>query len=878
MPELPTGTVTFFFSDIEGSTRLLQQCGDRWPSLLERHAELLRATFARHGGVELGTEGDSFFAVFPSAPQAVSGAVEAQRSLNDEPWPVETPIRVRIGLHTGEGVLAGANYVGLDVHRAARIMSAAHGGQILVSAATEALVRGALPDGVDLLDIGEHRLRDLPGAERLFMVAGSGLRRSFPPPRGVAVAVANLPAELTSFVGREEEIRRVLALLEQHRVVTLSGPGGTGKTRLSVRIALEARDAQSDGVYFVPLADIREVELVLPTIGHVVGLVDPGRSPLERLAEHLSGKQVLLVLDNLEQVIEAARDVAELLARATSVRVLCTSRSPLHIYGEVEFPVPPLPMPDPREVPPDASIVRYPAVALFAERARAVRPDFAVTDDNAEAVAEICWRLDGLPLALELTAARIRLLTPQAIAERLVHRLEVGGGGGRDRPERQQSLRGAISWSYDLLDEGERRFFAAMAAFRGGADLDAIAAVTSDDGVDPLDAVASLVDKSLARQEELADGSVRFGMLETIREYAEERLAERDDAETTRRRHAVHFLELAEELSPRLFDDKAALDRMEREHDNLRAAITWCQERGEVELALRFLPACWRFWQIRFHLPEAAERATRTVELPGVADHPSLLAAAEEAAGGIFYWQGDFNRARHHYERALEIQRRIGDDAAVANALYNASSSYIIDLDHVGTGVDPRGLEYVREALELYRRIGDRHGEGRVLWASMDAHIFDGERERAREVGREVLEIFREVGDRFMEAWTEYMLGTNENLAGQGKAAAAFMRRALDYFAENEDRSGFSLAFDGFAASAYHQGMVEVAMRLAGAANALQRTGGSQLGKLNREWSNFHPERLLEDPRMASEYEAGKAMDEAAAIDLARTIPFEERA
>jgi predicted ATPase/class 3 adenylate cyclase len=878
MSELPTGTVTFFFSDIEGSTRLLQQCGDRWPTLLERHSQLLRAAFAAHGGIELSTEGDSFFAVFPSASEGVLAAIDAQRAFAEEPWPAETPVRIRIGLHTGEGTLSGANYVGLDVHRAARIMSAAHGAQVLVSATTRELVHGAVPDGVDLVDIGEHRLRDLPEAERLFTAVAPGLQRSFPPPRGVAVAVANLPAELTSFVGREEEIRRVIDLLAEHRVVTLTGPGGTGKTRLSVRVALEARDTNPDGVYFVPLADIREVELVLPTIGHVVGLVDPGRSPLERLSEHLAEKQAMLVLDNLEQVIDAARDVAELLGRATNVRVLCTSRSPLHIYGEVEFPVPPLPMPDPREVPPDATIVRYPAVALFVERARAVRPDFAVSDDNAAAVAEICWRLDGLPLAVELAAARIRLLTPQAIAERLVHRLEVGGGGGRDRPERQQSLRGAISWSYELLDDDERRFFAAVATFRGGADLDAIAAVTSDDGVDPLDAVASLVDKSLIRQEELPDGSVRFGMLETIREYAEERLVERDDAEATRRRHAVHYLELAERLSPRLFDDKAALDRMEREHDNLRAAITWSQERGEIELALRFLPACWRFWQIRFHLPEAAERATRTVNLPGVEEHPALLAAAEEATGGILYWQGDFNSARHHYERALEIQRSIGDDAAVANALYNAASSYIIDLESVGSGVDPRGLAYVREALELYRRIGDRHGEGRVLWASMDAHVFNGERDRARAVGREVLDIFREVGDRFMEAWTEYMLGTNENLAGEGKTAAAHMRRALDYFAENEDRSGYSLAFDGFAASAYHQGMVEVAMRLTGAASALQQTGGSELGKLNREWSDFHPERLLEDPRMAAEYEAGKMMEPAAAIDLARSIPSEEPA
>lgn len=873
MPELPSGTVTFLFSDIEGSTRLLQASGDRWPELLGRHAEIVRAALARYRGAEVSTEGDSFFAAFERAADAVAAAVEIQRGLDAEPWPAEEAVRVRIGLHTGDGTIADGTYVGLDVHRAARIMAAGHGGQILASAATESLVRGSLGDGVDLADLGEHRLRDLPNPERLFMVVAAGLRRSFPPPRGSAVTVANLPTELTSFIGREDEIRRIRGLLAAHRVVTLTGPGGTGKTRLSLRVAQAAIEAYPDGVYFVPLADIREVELVLPTIGHVVGLVDPGRSSLERLSEHLAGKRVLLVLDNLEQVIEAGRDIAVLVATVATLSLLATSRSPLDIYGEVEFPVPPLPMPDPREVPPDATIVRYPAVQLFVDRARAARPDFGVTDENAAAVAEICWRLDGLPLAVELAAARIRLLSPQAIVERLAHRLDIGGGGGRDRPERQQSLRGAIAWSYDLLTDAERQFFAAMAPFRGGADLDAIARVTSEDGIDRLDAVASLVDKSLMRQEELPDGTVRFGMLETIREYADERLAERDDAERTRRRHAIHFLELAEGLAPQLLEDSRAPDRMEREHDNLRAAITWCQDRGEVELALRFLPACWRFWQIRFLLPEAAERATRTVGLRGVDDHPALLAAAEEAVGGIFYWQGDFERARTHYERALEIQREIGDAAAVANALYNAASAYVLDFQHVGRRVHSRGIAYLEEALDLYRGIGDRHGEGRVLWASLDVHILNGDYQSAREVGRNVLTIFREVGDRFMEAWTDYMLGTNENIAGDARRAAAHLRRSLDYFEEHNDWSGYALAFDGFAASAYRHGMTDLAMRLAGAASALQRMGGSELGRLNREWGDFHPERLLEDPGMAAQYEAGRSMGVSEASELSRTIP-----
>ena len=875
MPELPTGTVTFLFSDIEGSTRLLQACGDRWPAILARHGELLRAAFRRHDGHELGTEGDSFFVAFASAPAALAAAVEAQRALEAEPWPAEERIRARIGLHTGEATVSNGNYVGLDVHRAARIMSAGHGGQVLISASTEALVRGALPPDASITDLGEHQLRDLPAPERLYAVIAEGLLHSFPPPRSTAISVTNLPAELTSFIGREDEVARVLEALDQHRLVTLTGPGGTGKTRLAARLAREAAVSNPGGVFFVPLTDIREVELVLPTIGHVVGLPDPGRRPLERLAEHLAGRRALLVLDNLEQVIDAAPDLAELLARAPELSLLATSRSPLRIYGEFEFPVPPLQLPDPAGLVPGTDIERYPAVALFVERARAVRPDFTVTAENAAAVAEICWRLDGLPLAIELAAARVRILSPQAIVGRLDRSLDLGVSSARDRSERQQTLRGAIAWSHDLLDDTERRFFARLAVFRGSADLDAINAVAADDGGDLLDVVADLADKSLLRQSEAADGSVRFGMLETIREYAEERLDESDEEDAIRRRHAAHYLGLAEHRSEQLGgpDRKAALDAMGREHDNLRAAIDWSQASGEVEMALRFAIACWRYAQIRGYLPEAAERTRRTLELEGVERFPELLARAEEAAGGIRYWQGDFEGAGAHYTRALDLQRQHGDDAAVANALYNLAMADIIDAKPSESPIGPDALRYIDEALELYRRLGDRNGEANAMWAAMDAHIFELDAEGARELGRQCLAIFAEVGDRVMEAWTHYMLGLNENLSGMPAAAAAELRQALEYFVETEDRSGYALTFDGLAASAFHQGDLRLAARLAGAANAVQRSGGTHLARLNRMWSGFEPERLLSEPGLAAEYQAGARLEPEAMIALARSVP-----
>ena len=868
MPELPTGTVTFFFSDIEGSTRLLQSCGVRWPELLARHGELMRRALGRHGGFEVGTEGDSFFAAFDSASAAVAASVDAQRALAAEEWPTGEMIRVRIGIHTGEAVVADDDYVGLDVHRAARIMSAGHGGQILVSAATEELARASLPDELRLVDLGEHQLRDLSATEHLFQVAGDGLIDSFPPLRGVTVNPTNLPLQLTSFIGREEETSAVLAQLAEHRIVTLTGPGGTGKTRLGLHVASSASKDFSGGVYFVALAEIREVELVLPTIGQVLGLVDPGRKPLERIPELVAGRRVLLVLDNLEQVVEAAGDLAELVRRAPDLCLLVTTRIALHVYGEVEYPVPPLPMPDPRDIPLDASIERFPAVTLFVERARAVRPDFAITEQNAAAVAEICWRLDGLPLAIELAAARIRLLSPQAMLDRLGDRLELGRASAGDRPERQQTLRGAIAWSYDLLGEEDGRFFACFSVFHGGADLEAIERVVMA-GRDPLEQVASLLDKSLLRQEETDDGAARFRMLETIREFAAERLEEREDAEAVGRAAAIYYLDLVEGLATSVLSPESRAVRvMEREHDNIRAGIAWSVEH-DPEMALRWLSSCWRFWQMRGHLPEARERARAILALDGIERHHRLLAAAEEATGGIHYWEGDMPTAQNHYLRALEIQRSIGDEPAVANALYNVAASFSIDFGQPLQPVPPDVLEAIEEALEIYRRLGDRGGEGNVLWAKMNAHIFAQEHDEARRLGRECLAIFDEVGNGFMKAWTHYMLGSNENIAREPEIARKHLRAALEHFMESDDLSGLSLGFDGLAASAYLLGDHGTAMRLAGAARALQATGGTQLGVLNRAWNEFDPDRMMADPECAAAWEEGKRMGASQAADFA---------
>ena len=867
MTEIPTGTVTFLFTDIEGSTRLAQDLGAGWPPLLERHREIARAAWAAQHGVEIGTEGDSFFVVFTSAPQAAAAAVAVQRGLAAEAWPEGAQIRSRMGMHTGEGVLSGGSYVGLDVHRAARIANAGHGGQVLLSATTRALVEGSLPTGVTLREMGEHRLKDLSRPERIWDLVIEGVASDFPPPRTLNAVPNNLPMQLTSFLGRQREIAEGRQLLIDGRLLTLTGPGGTGKTRLSLQIAADATDRFPDGIYFVPLGTISQSDLVLPTIAQVLGLVDPGTRPLDRLVEHIGAKCFLLVLDNFEQVNDAAPQIAELLARAPKISILVTSRRPLRVSGEQEFPVPPLGVPDPKHLPDLEQLSTYESVALFTERAMAVRPDFAVTSANAPAVAEICVRLDGLPLAIELASARVRVLTPQAIMERLGDRLKLLSGGSRDLPERQQTLRGAIAWSYDLLDEADQRVFARLAVFEGGATLEAIERVVfePDDAADPLDALTSLVDKSLVRQESDPDGEPRFRMLSTIREFAIERLDEQDESEEMGERHAAWVLALVQEGASGLFgpDQKAILDRDEREHDNIRAALARAIAHGHAEMAMQIFAASWRFWQMRGYLAEAREHAETVLALAGSADHPDARAAALEAAGGIAYWQGQLNVARRWYEEAVEIARASGDDSRIANAIYNLSFTFTLEHEDQ---VQARLL--AKEAVEIYRRLGDEAGIGRSLWGEANTYYFFRDFAGGIDLAEEALEIFRRLDDRFMIGWTLYMLALY-NLTLDRRAMRRLLEEALPLFTQIEDKSGYGMIFDAFAALFWTEGDVERAIRLAGYASALEASTGAGLARINRESADFYPATLTTDPELAAAFAEGQRMTVEQATELA---------
>lgn len=870
MATLPTGTVTFLFTDIEGSTRLLESLGAGYPPVLERHHMLLRAAITAESGTEVSTEGDAFFAVFASAPSAVAAVTEAQRMLAVEPWTADAPVRVRMGLHSGEGVLGGDNYVGLDVHRAARVASAGHGGQVLLSGSTQALAVGSLPVGVTLVDLGQHRLKDLSRPEHLWQLSIDGLPSVFPPPKTLEATPNNLPLQLTSFLGRQREVDEVTALVNANRLVTLTGPGGTGKTRLALQVAAEASDRFPDGVYFVALEPITRPELLLPTIAQAVGLVDAGAATADRLVEHFGDRSFLLVLDNFEQVDAAAPQVGELLSRAARLTILATSRSPLRVYGEREFPVPPLGLPDPRHLPDLEQFSAFESVALFVERAVAVRPDFAVDNQNAPAVAEICVKLDGLPLAIELAAARVRVLSPLAILDRLSDQLGLLSGGARDLPARQQTLRGAIAWSHDLLDEADKAAFACISVFAGGSSLEAIELVCFDKAAraSALDIVSSLVDKSLLREEQSPSGEPRFRMLETIRQFAGEQLEARGQRDEFRARHAGEILSLVEQWAPQalMADSRVFLDRYEMERDNIRAAVAWAIETQATEPALRLLAACWRYWQIRGYLVEAGGMAEQILALPRAPDFPLLYGAALEAGGGIAYWQADEEKARAWYGAALDLARASGDDRVLANALYNQTFTYALSSDD-----QLQARVVASEALEVNRRLGDDAGIARSLWALASAEYFFGKMDAAREALKEALAIFRKVNDTFMVAWSLHMTGM-VNLRIDPEIARTSLREGLEMFLEANDVTGYALIFDGFAFLAHADGDVIRALQLAGFAATAEKRAGTGLNAYNREVSDFHPEALLTTPEYQAAYAEGQHMslERAAAIALER--------
>ena len=823
MSALPTGTVTFLFTDIEGSTKLIQRLGDEARPVFSRHDAIVRKAIEGAGGVVVRTEGDSFFAAFSSGPAALSAAVVAQRNLATAEWPEGASVRVRMGLHSGEGNLGGDDYIGLDVHRAARIAASAHGGQIVVSAATHALA-GDLP-GVENRDLGEHRFKDLLHPERVYQVDVDGLPTEFPPLASLSAIPNNLPLELTSFVDRPE-VAAAGALLGLHRLLTLTGPGGTGKTRLALQIAADLSD-RYDGVYFIPLAAVSDTSMVAMAISSTLGLSHTAEDPVVRLGRYLADRAFLLVLDNFEQVLDAAPVVAKLLMASPKLNVIVTSRAGLRIAGEQEFPVPPLAVPNGKR---DVETLRLiGSVTLFVERAMAARPGFALDAENADAVAEITRRLDGLPLAIELAAARVKILPPQTMLQRLGGSLDLLESNRRDLPDRQRTLRGAITWSYDLLDEQERRLVRLMSVFRGGATLAMIEDVcsrVSGASMGLLGLLESLVDHSLVRPDEQG-GEPRFGMLATIRNFAWEELKASDECGAVESAHLDAFMEFAERVGPLLtgVDQVRTLLLVDAERDNVRAAHTFAVETTKAAAANRLVAALWRYWHMRGLIPEGRERVRAALALdPGDA---ALRARSLEAAGGLAYWANDMAAALDLYRDALREAGVAGDERLVGFAHYNlAFPSMMADPSAMNVAA---GIEQLDAAEAIFAKTGDALGLASVAWGRSMVAIGQEDFPAVAELGLRANEMFRQAGDTFMAAWSKH----NAELAfirlGDLARALPLAEEALDVFAAAGDVSGITLTLGNLVFIALALGEYEIGLRLWGGVDAIAGRSGVNL-------------------------------------------------
>jgi predicted ATPase/class 3 adenylate cyclase len=703
---LPVGTVTFLFTDIEASTRLLTRLGRAYDEVLAAHSNVIREAIASHDGVEVSTEGDAFFAVFTRATDAVQAAAQAQGALASHDWPPDVSVRVRMGLHTGEGRLGGDNYVGLDVNRAARIAAAGHGGQVLVSEATHALALEGLSPSLAFRDLGIHRLKDLPEPQRIWQLEIEGLPGDFPALRSDTPA-GNLPIPATSFIGRTEELAAVVGLIRDHRLVTLTGAGGTGKTRLSLAAAHHLREAFPGGAWFVAMQDARDRASVIAAIAAALGVRETYERDVEAgVRAYLRDRRLLLVLDNFEQVVDTGAPlVAELLAEAPDLHVLITSRAVLRVADEHEWQVPPLGLPDPDRLPPLGALGRFEALALFVQRARAVAPGFALTDENSRAVTAICRRLDGLPLGIELAAARVKVLAPEAILDRLEHQLPVLSTAARDVPDRQRTLHSTIDWSFDLLDPPLSRLLLRLATFSGGWTLEAADAVANPDGelgLDTLDGIVSLVDNSLVRPMPAGD-EPRFTMLQVIREYSSEKLDAEPEGQDIRRRHALWVAALAERARPELrrTDLREWQNRLRTEEENIRSALRWALDSGEAELGLRIAASLWDFWHYWAEVREGITWLESLLALPAAAGPTVARADGLNALGGLVYWQGRAERAWDLYEEAVSIRRELGDPRALADALYQSAWAAALGVDiKLATA---RALE----AADLFRQAGD---------------------------------------------------------------------------------------------------------------------------------------------------------------------------
>ena len=800
--------MAFLFTDIEGSTRLARSLVDDYESLLERHRSILREAFKRHAGFEVGTEGDSFFVAFSSPLQALRAAEEAQRALTAAEWPAGADLRVRMGLHVGEAKRRGGDYVGLEVHRAARIAAAGHGGQVLVSQAMAAVLGDRLPEDLTLRDLGEYRLKDFDAPAHLYQLAGSGLRAEFPALRSVGRELTNLPPELTSFVGREAELAEVAKLIDAHRLVTLIGVGGTGKTRLMRQVAAELVGRRADGVWLAELAPVTSPELIVREVAGALGVADePGRAVIDTLVDFLRSKSLALLLDNCEHVVATAADlVVRLLASCPSLTVLATSREALGVDGERVFQVPSLVVPDPvrldewhdegSAVLPEA-VANADAVRLFVDRARAALSSFSLTPANAEAVVEICRRLDGIPLAIELAAARITHLSAQEIALGLGDRFRLLTGGRRSAVPRQQTLQALIDWSWDLLSDTDRNVLRRLSVFAGGCTLEAAAAVTRRDEdpnpgklSDTLDGLGRLVDRSLVEAER--GDATRYRLLETIRQYAADRLAAADEVAETRDRHLEFFMGLALRAEPALRGPEMVpwLRRLDAEVDNLRAALEWSLEANPTA-ALRLSVAMSGYWRSRSWGFEAVERLARAaglaLSLPPapptkIREQTILVARVLAAAGYASALWADATTGHPWAEQAAALARQADDGEALSEALG------AVGMTRVFSGQRGGIRDLLDELVELAESRRDWWTLGMIQTSFAYAELAEGDLGAADARLVKGTEAADRSGNPFVMAFVAGSRGEVSGMTGQTAEAREWLGRAMAAWEEMGDR------------------------------------------------------------------------------------------
>jgi predicted ATPase/class 3 adenylate cyclase len=772
--ELPGGTVTFLFTDVESSTRFLHELGaERYAEELAEHRRVVRDAVARHGGVEVDTQGDAFFVAFPTAPDALQAAALAQEEL------ASRTLQARMGLHTGTPLLTDEGYIGADVHRAARIAAAGHGGQVLVSASTAALVGSV--DGLPLVDLGLHRLKDLSAPERISQLGG----REFPALK--SLHRTNLPTPATPFLGRDSERAEVAALLGRTRLLTLTGPGGTGKTRLGLQTAADAADQYPDGIFWVPLAPLRDCELVLDAAGQALGARGS-------LGEYISDRSLLLLFDNFEHLLDAAPELGQLLADCPRLQLMVTSREVLRLPGEQAYPVPPLEPDDGTE--------------LFLARARAARPDFT----QSPAVAELCTRLDNLPLALELAAARVRVLTPAQLLERLSQRLDLLTGT-RGVDPRQQTLRATIAWSFELLDEGERRLFARLAVLFGSWSLESAESICDAD----IDTLESLVDKSLV----LVREENRFWMLETIREYAVGVLAESGEGDELRRRHAHYFLDWAESVEPELHRSRQGewLERLERDLPNLRAALQWAASFDDG-VGLRLATALGQLWFKHGHLREGRRWLEEFLDHPtGEAKTRASASAALAVLGTIV---GDFPEAGRRAAEAIRLADQLGEASTGAWARLALGRTVIAEGDHERA----RGLFREAEALGLSEAEAETVAVARFN-LGYDS-LSGGDYDDARQWFEATLNGLLAETEGYWVARTLAALGSVALHQGRTEDAIDFVRRSLGVSTRTGDRDNLAWATQLLGVASAPD-KPELAARLLGAAEALRDELGGRL-------------------------------------------------